>query len=150
MSNVRRRRALVSAFSVLLLASCGAAGGVRAAETAGHVALIQGMDVGGGDAAWFGTLGVNEKGCLGLVGSEGEPATVVIWPAGTRLDDDGNILDDRGHVIRTGDDFQAGGGEERFVENYPEQAERCLADPTDDEAAVIVLWTVTRASQSVG
>lgn len=150
MSSGRRRRALVCAASVLLLASCGAAGGVLTAEAAGHVALIQGMDVGGADAAWFGALGVNEMGCLGLVGSEGELATVVIWPSSTRLDDDGNILDDRGHAIRIGDDVEAGGGEEPFVANYPEQAELCLDDPTDDEAVVIVLWTVTRGSQAEG
>ncbi|WP_110851188.1 hypothetical protein [Georgenia satyanarayanai] len=138
---------LVSAVSVLLLASCGAAGGVRTAEAAGHVALIKGMDVSGADAAWFGTLGVNENGCLGLVGSHGEPATVVIWPSGTRLDDDGNVLDDRGRAIQIGDAVEAGGGEEPFVASYPEQAELCLDEPTDDDAVVIVLWTVTRASE---
>ncbi|MBD8062423.1 hypothetical protein [Oceanitalea stevensii] len=120
---------------------------MRTAEAAGHVALIQGMDVGGGDAAWFGTLGVNEKGCLGLAGPHDEVATVVIWPAGTRLDDDGSILDDRGRAVRIGDELEAGGGEEPFVASYPEQAERCLEDPADDEAVVIVLWTVTAARQ---
>lgn len=130
------------------MASCGAVGGVRAAESAGHVALIQGMDVGGGDAAFAATVGVNERGCLGLVGPDRELYAVVIWPHSTHLDDEGNVHDAHGDVVRVGDAIEAGGGEAPFAERYPEQAERCLSDPTDEDAVVIELWTVTRSGGS--
>lgn len=140
MSTSRRCHVLVGATAILalLLAACGLVGGARTAEAAGRVALIQSSDVGGGDAAFVGTLGVNEKGCLGLAGSDGS-FYVVIWPHSATLDDDGNLRDDRGQAIELGDEVHAGGGEEPFVENYPERAKLCLPDPTDEDTVAVVL-----------
>lgn len=133
-----RVQSLVTLFlAAVLVVACGASG-VRMVEAGGHVALIQSVDDGGYDALIEGVLAVNENSCLGLEFQDGT-FTVAIWSPAFGLTRDGELRDSRGEIINLGDTVRAGGGEERFQQNYPDQAERCLAETDAEDAVVLVL-----------
>ncbi|WP_402374966.1 hypothetical protein [Isoptericola rhizosphaerae] len=74
-------------------------------------ALVQIADLGGMDAGFEGILAVNPEGCLGLLPPDGQgEVEVVVWPAGTRLTDEGELRSPTGETFAVGDEFSAGGG----------------------------------------
>lgn len=135
-----------TARSVLAVAALLALGGCAAAETRAltegdRTLLVQTVSDSGGDAAIEGDLGLNDMGCFGLAGAEGQ-VTVAIWPQGFDLTSDGQVRTAQGTVLEVGAPISGGGGFVDFRSGYPDLASRCLPDADDSAAEVVVLASV--------
>ncbi|WP_250445883.1 hypothetical protein [Actinotalea sp. C106] len=129
---------------VLLAVAACATTQTRALTEGDQTLLVQTVSDSGADAALVGDLGVNDRGCLGLVGADGT-VTTAIWPQGFDLVSEGRVRTARGTVLEIGASISGGGGRTHFEAAYPALADLCLPDgidPDDEAAEVIVLASV--------
>ncbi|AXH96607.1 hypothetical protein DV701_11170 [Ornithinimicrobium avium] len=115
--------------TVLMLSACGGSGAVDVQEHQGAIALVAKDSEQGSDAEIGGVLGLGPGGCLGLL-TEGSDAPVpLVWPAGSKLSEDGTSVTVPGlGEVRPGQTVTGGGGEDSNVEadRYSDVPEACL------------------------
>lgn len=120
--------ALATVAGTTLLTACSAEAPTTESSNDRIIAVAQPTDK-GEDALARGTLEWGEGGCLVL--DNGGATHLVVFPHGTRLDDNDEVILPDGYRLRAGDDTELGGGIHPTDKERPELAElpeKCLTE----------------------
>jgi hypothetical protein len=99
--------ALMAVAGTSLLASCSAPAPTVESSSGRLIAVAQPTDA-GEDALARGTLEWGKGGCM--VMNNGGAVHLIVFPHGTELDDNGEVVLPDGYRLKAGDDTELGGG----------------------------------------
>lgn len=107
----------------------------------GSRALVRSSNSSGSDVGISGELGLNEADCYGLALEEGEGVSTVVWPAGTEISSDGELVSPEGDILEVGESVTGGGGSviDISAEYFDSTAQSCQQG-TDRSG--LILWSV--------
>lgn len=108
---MRTRSAPALVAVATFLTACGSDGTLDVQTRGGTTALVWANDDSGMDALLEGVVVIGDGGCLGVVIDGSDEYSLVAWPEGSRLSEDGQSIDvpDAG-AVRMGQPVSVGGG----------------------------------------